>query len=187
MCHFTLACPFHPNKGQTPTEGFIHTDNFWAKFLPEIRFGWVLTTTRATKLPQLTFTQEMYLLEATILRKFLTSLSYLIVTSITSYLLWNLMNLTSRHFCSSCPSLSNFSFSQKILFSKKIPYFPCILILPLSCLVTCTSWTLLSHTILIFFQLHRYCLISWYIKSETTGISKVTKFTIKKLLWFKKL
>lgn len=59
VCHFTLPCPFHPNKGQTPTEGFIHTDNFWVKFLPEMRFGWVLTTTRATELSQLTFTQEI--------------------------------------------------------------------------------------------------------------------------------
>lgn len=120
VCHFTLTCPFHPNKGQIPTEGFIHTDNFWAQFLPEIRFGWILTTTTAIKLfPTYFYTGNV----ATVLRKFRTSLSCLTAAPITSYLAGNRMNLTSRHFCSSCPSLSSFSCSQKILFSKKIPLF----------------------------------------------------------------
>lgn len=56
---YTLPCPSLPNKGQNPTGGFVHTDNFWAQFLPEIRFDWILTTPRATKLSQLTFTQKI--------------------------------------------------------------------------------------------------------------------------------
>lgn len=104
------------------------------------------------------------------LRKYLTSLSCLTAASITSYLPGNRMNLTSRHFCSSRPSLSSFSFSQKYYFFLN-SFFLLYLIFPPLCLATCTCWTLLSHTILIFFQLHRYCLILWYIKSETTDQS----------------